>query len=792
MIQILGLRPYFDNKTGTEKLKDEFFARNWRAPSVIDLLENYETYLEKIPANDRYNIFFTQYQAGSKRRAFSEQWVIPFDIDGVDPSLMPEMESEAKRTIANPYLELVCKTLGLKIDETGAIFTGHGLHLIVALKSAFTSATFFTDLRPHYNAVCNKLNFELAKAGLPGALDPGIFNQGVIGFRMPGTENRKEKDGKQLPPVPTRLLQRKIVPVEFDLTKHSGIPLVSGENQVKTHKFFKVDTKAVLSGCDFLKHTKEHPNSVNENEWYAMLSIVGRCEDGTKLAHEYSQGHKGYSHADTEEKLERALVASGPRTCKNINDIWGKCKDCPNFEKVKSPFVLKGEGYIETQDSGFHTVVEKDGVLRIGKPCYKDLRLFFERDSYYKSMGGGCYKWNGTHYEYVKEEYLENYAQTHFNPYVETKQVTEFRNLILRTNLVDVSWFQDTTFKKINLKNGILDLRTGDLGPHSRDIGFRYCLPYDYDQYAKAPLFEKYLKEVTCGDQDLEDLLLEFLGYAFSGDTYWLEVSLVLTGKGANGKSVLLHLLRKLAGKDNYSSITWKHMNNQVNLQGIDGKLFNLAEETPKSALYDATLFKNLTGGGEATVKRLYQDPYSIENKAKLIWACNELPDTDDTTVGFFRRFIIVPFRAEFSSEKKNVDTKLKEKLYGELPGILNLILKGYARLVKHQAFTDAKASKKELDTYKNEMDHGTTWIHENVHTSRLNGGAKWAAIPELYQAYRNEMVNGGEKPLSSVHFGRKLSMSIPDYSDRMSVKKVHGKSVRVLLDCTFSSTSEV
>lgn len=796
MIQILGVRTYFDEKEGVEKKKDAFFAKNWRSPSVADLLQNIDSILEKIPEVERFNIYFTQYQGTSKKREFKEQWVVWFDIDAVDPEKVGVSESatliaqmKGLSPPPSPYIKLFCETLGLKPEDVGAIFSGHGLHLLVQLKEPFTSAKYFKDNRPYYNAVCDKLNLALAQAGLPGHMDPGVFNQGVIGIRLPGTENRKPDK----PHVLARLINPHMSPVDFDLIKLSGLPVVKDTEQVKIGREFRVDTGAVLQGCDFLKAWKTEPETMREPNWYAMLSVVGRLDNGSVLAQEYSKGFDKYTPEGTERKLEQALEASKPRTCKNINQDWGKCKECPNFERVNSPISLKGEGFIETQDTGFHTVLyDKSGNARTGSPCYKDLRLFFEQKSYYKSMGGGCYKWNGTHYEYVKEEYLENYAQTHFIPYVQTKQVTEFKNLILRTNLVDVEWFQDTTYKKINLKNGVLDLRTGDLGPHSREVGFRYCLPYDYDSEASAPLFEKYLKEVTCGDQDLEDLLLEFLGYAFSGDTYWLEVSLVLTGKGSNGKSVLLHLLRKLAGKDNYSSITWKHMNNQVNLQGIDGKLFNLAEETPKSALYDATLFKNLTGGGEATVKRLYQDPYSIENKAKLIWACNELPDTDDTTVGFFRRFIIIPFRAEFSQAKKNVDTKLKEKLYSELPGILNLILKGYARLVKNQGFTDAKASKKELDTYQKEMDHGTNWIHENVHTTYLNGGSKWAVIPELYQAYRNEMINGGEKPLSAVHFGRKLSAVIPEYSDRVTVRKQAGKSVRVLLDCSYNSQNEM
>ncbi len=797
MIQILGLRPYFDPKTGTEKLKDEFFARNWRAPSVIDLIENYETYLEKIPANDRYNIFFTQYQAGSKKRAFSEQWVIPFDIDGVEPSLMPEMASESKRAIAelkgeqpkiNPYLEVVCKTLGLNIYETGAIFTGHGLHLIVALKKPFTSATFFTDMRTHYNAVCTKLNFELAKAALPGMLDPGIFNQGVIGFRMPGTENRKPDKAHIL----TRLLQRKIVPVEFDLTQHSGIPVVSGEEQVKTHKFFKMDTKAVLSGCEFLKHAKQHPNELNANEWYAMLSVVGRGEDGVKLAHEYSRGHEKYNEAETEEKLGRALEASGPRTCKNINDLWGKCKSsgCPHFEKVKSPAVIRGADYIETQDSGFHRLIEKDGVLKKEKPVYEDLRKFFDQKYKYRVMGesGICYVWTGTHYETMPDPYLKEYAQNHFNPVATMGMRQEFKDLVCSMKLTPPNWFQETTEKKINFKNGVLDLASGDLWPHDRELGFRYVLPYDYDPGAECPQFDKFLDQVMCGDQDLMNLLLEYAGYAFSGDFPRHEMALVLTGKGSNGKSTFIDVMKALAGKSNYSALDWKSMRNETFRQAMDGKLFNLAEESPKDAFKDPTFFKCVTSGGEMLINVKYKQPYMIVNKTKLIWACNELPESNDTTFGFFRKLLIVPFNATFSDDKGNIDKDLREKLRTELSGIFNLVAKGFARLTKNKMFTSARESKNELDSYRSQIDHATRWINENVTWNHLNGGEKFVIIPEMYQSYRTEMMNTGEHPVTAVHFGKKLSQIIPEYDDRVKQKKMNGKNNRVILDCTFQS----
>jgi hypothetical protein len=46
-----------------------------------------------------------------------------------------------------------------------------------------------------------------------------------------------------------------------------------------------------------------------------MLSIVGRCKDGARVAHDLSKPYPKYSEAETNEKLKQAMGASGPATC---------------------------------------------------------------------------------------------------------------------------------------------------------------------------------------------------------------------------------------------------------------------------------------------------------------------------------------------------------------------------------------------------------------------------------------------------------------------------------------------
>ncbi len=118
------------------------------------------------------------------------------------------------------------------------------------------------------------------------------------------------------------------------------------------------DFRRVLAGCAWLRHCLHDRKTLPEPEWYAALSIVGRCatrrSDGRRLARLISRGHPGYSPARTAAKLAQALAAAGPRTCRNITGQLGAphCRRCPHRGRVKSPIVLGGGAPADQGDGG--------------------------------------------------------------------------------------------------------------------------------------------------------------------------------------------------------------------------------------------------------------------------------------------------------------------------------------------------------------------------------------------------------------------------------------------------------
>ena len=114
------------------------------------------------------------------------------------------------------------------------------------------------------------------------------------------------------------------------------------------HRWRPADFRRVYEGCSWIRHCYQDRTTLPEPEWYAALSIVGRCAtpdaDGRRLAHRISRDHPGYSVRKTDDKLDHALDAGGPRTCRDLAHERGAladhCRQCPHFGNIRSPISL--------------------------------------------------------------------------------------------------------------------------------------------------------------------------------------------------------------------------------------------------------------------------------------------------------------------------------------------------------------------------------------------------------------------------------------------------------------------
>lgn len=779
MHQIVGLRPRYSAKAKKEVNAEVFSDKGWRALSLADLFQNIDEYLRPIPKEERFNLFYTvNHTLDMKGRPFERGYIVAFDIDKI---------SGFTESMALPISKLVCEAISVDHSKVAVVSSGNGVHILIQTDSEWTDPDYFDQARLFYKAMCDKINKVLRPVYPNAKADPSIWDQARI-LRLPNTTNIK----KDKAPVECVLIKGDLKPQHFDMAESSGMGEILPEETITLaalKAYPKPDTEEVLKSCAFLCHAKENQGAMSEPEWYAMLSVVGRVsEDHTesrKLAHAYSSGHPGYTAEDTDIKIDQAL-AFGPRTCSSINTTWAssKCLQCPHWGKIASPLLIRGKSYIKTRESGFYFVnVGKDGVPKQGKPDYEGLGRWYEKHHISKSAVPGrvVYTYDEGVWKEKDPAYIEDFANKNFKPQSLTSMRKEFADLVRVTNLVSNDWFNESTTKKMNFINGVLDIDSMEFFPHSNKFGFRTKLPYKYDPSATAPRFAQFMQEITLGRQELIDVLLEFAGYSLSNDECWEQKAILLYGTGQNGKSKFVEVLKALAGRESYSSLMMDDLGKDGHRFKLDGSLFNIAEEMPDTGLSESNIFKNLVSGGDIMVRKYYTQPYVIQNRAKLWFLCNKLPKSNDTDFALFRRLIIVPFDADFKGQAE--DKHLASKLLAELPGILNIVLDAYRRMKSRGAITASNIVQRQVEEYRVAIDPVANFWDENVEVISDKEEVCFTIVSDIYSEYRVWAEANGERPVPSSIFFQKISRYWKPYNGRKTKRVVDKVQQRVLLN---------
>jgi putative DNA primase/helicase len=164
--------------------------------------------------------------------------------------------------------------------------------------------------------------------------------------------------------------------------------------------------------------------------------------------------------------------------------------------------------------------------------------------------------------------------------------------------------------------------------------------------------------------------LLELVGYTTIVFDYPLNKAFMLLGRGSNGKSTYLRMLRDILGRHNIASIplqAFADMDYRFLWAGLVGKMANIFADLPKIPLKYTGVLKVLTGEDTMPIDRKGREPIqNYINYAKMVFSANELPQTNDRTPAFFRRWVIVDFPNTFPADptwyERNITSELRDQ----------------------------------------------------------------------------------------------------------------------------------
>ncbi|MBK9984492.1 MAG: hypothetical protein IPP15_19345 [Saprospiraceae bacterium] len=157
---------------------------------------------------------------------------------------------------------------------------------------------------------------------------------------------------------------------------------------------------------------------------------------------------------------------------------------------------------------------------------------------------------------------------------------------------------------------------------------------------------------------------------------------------------------------------------------------------------------------GEPVDARLpYGQPFTLEQYAKMIFNCNELPKDVEHTDAFYRRFMIIPFDVTIPEEKQ--DKLLHVKIIStELSGVFNWILDGLNRVLSQHGFSACDAAKQALEEYKLESNSIRQFLAEEGYISSPD---QYITLRDLYTYYKNFCWQDGMQAFKKMNFSKQL-----------------------------------
>lgn len=310
----------------------------------------------------------------------------------------------------------------------------------------------------------------------------------------------------------------------------------------------------------------------------------------------------------------------------------------------------------------------------------------------------------------------------------------------------------------LNVANGTIDLRTGELRPHRMEDMHTKLAPVIYDEEAECPNWMRFLGQITGEDQELVTYLQKVLGYALTGSTRE-QAFFILYGTGANGKSTCLEAVSGILGDyaqqvPSATLIVRREGSGDSprgDLARLKGVRLATAIETEAGTRLAEALVKQMTGGDRITARFPFGRHFEYTPTHKVFLATNHEPEIRGTDHAIWRRIHKIPFTVTIPEEDQVPDYG-QIYLRQEWPGILRWMVEGClawqgdGRLARPRIVEDA------TQTYKSEMSP----LHDFLSECTVEGEFD-CKVSDLWEAYNAWCIEYYARPVRRRLFGQSL-----------------------------------
>lgn len=315
----------------------------------------------------------------------------------------------------------------------------------------------------------------------------------------------------------------------------------------------------------------------------------------------------------------------------------------------------------------------------------------------------------------------------------------------------------------LGVKNGVVDLRTGELFMGRPDLNITKHSPVAYVPGAVSARWTKFLNDATNGDTELQDWIQRAAGYTLTGLNH-LDHMFMVYGPPGSGKNTAIEAFVKCLGTADYawpldSEVLGDNKSQTGNTveyhwAKLVGKRMVWADELPEGERMKENQVKKLTGSSEISARHPGESPFTFTSQAKLWLTTNHRPMIFDDAM--WRRIRPIPW----SYVPEMPDPSLKEYLFdpdGGLPAVLAWMVEGAIKFLSSpnkDGLGWCKAVYNASEEYRQSEDRIGLFFMDKM-VDAPGGSVRLADIHNIYRMWSQER---GENPLSVGKLQRKLA----------------------------------
>lgn len=396
-------------------------------------------------------------------------------------------------------------------------------------------------------------------------------------------------------------------------------------------------------------------------------------------------------------------------------------------------------------------------------------------------------------------EYMLNYSPELAS---NTKVANQFRNAVQRMSKNALAQGANLPFNdkldanKIAFRNGTYRFKEDTLLPTCKEDYQTTRIEYDYVAGAKHNIVAEWIDYIL---EDDAKTLFQLIGRIFYRDQD-PQAMVFATGEGSNGKSKVMAFIEDLVGKDNTSHATLASLastSDKFASSQLFGKMVNIETDMPSQHIKQTGTLKTLSGNDVMSAEFKGINKFTFTNYALMIFTTNNMPTFSDTSHGFLRRIITLPFDKTMGRHNAEDNAWLERSrnfTYEEKSEFISYCLQQYRNVLfglegeEKGVFWTSERAVKLRDSFIQGNDTIANFIDMND-IEFTEDESSFIPTNDLLEAYNEMLTTEGLMTVSA----RKFMPELQRKSDKIILKRVkkrlNGKQQYVLTNIKWANS---